>query len=89
MAPNLAASQRNLIHDMIIGASLKAGQIADVAGCSIRFVKYIRSNNRSFGTAKAPWNGGGRPRSITPLMLEALRVLEKPDQYLDDMVVFL
>jgi hypothetical protein len=55
--------------------------MADVAGCSIRSVKYIRSNIRAFGTTKAPWNGGGRPRSITPPMLEALReyLLEKPD----------
>jgi hypothetical protein len=81
MAPNLAASQRQLIHDMIVSKSLTAAQMADVAGCSIRSVKYIRSNLRSFGTVKAPWNGGGRPRSVTPLMLDALleHLLEKPD----------
>lgn len=46
---------------------------------------------RFFGTMKAPWNGGGRPRSITPSMLEALRehLVEKPDQYLDEMVLYL
>ena len=91
MAPNLAASQRQLIHDMIVSKSLTAAQMADVAGCSIRSVKYIRSNLRSFGTVKAPWNGAGRPRSITPSMLEALReyVLEKPGLHLDEMVVYL
>jgi transposase len=91
MAPNLAASQRQLIHDIIVSKSLTAAQMADVAGCSIRSVKYIRSNLRSFGTVKAPWNGAGRPRSITPSMLEALReyVLEKPGLHLDEMVVYL
>jgi transposase len=91
MAPNLAASQRNLVHDMIVSKLFIAEEIADAAGCSIRSVKHIRSNIRSFGTAKAPRNGGGRPRSITPPMLEALReyLLKKPDQYLDEMAAFL
>jgi hypothetical protein len=30
MAPNLAASQRQLIHDMIVSKSLTAAQMADV-----------------------------------------------------------
>jgi hypothetical protein len=49
------------------------------------------SNLRHFGSSKAPSNGGGRPRSITPPMLNALceHLLEKPDLYLDEMVVFL
>ena len=87
----MADSQRNLVHDLIVGSSHTANEIANVAGCSARSVKSIRSNIRTFGTAKAPWNGGGRPRSITPPMLEALRehLFEKPDQYLDEMVVFL
>lgn len=91
MAPNLAASQRNLIYDMLVTSSHTADTIADIAGCSTRSVKAIRSNIRAFNTAKAPWNGGGRPRSITPSMLEALRehLLEKPDKYLDEMVIFL
>jgi transposase len=81
MAPNLAASQNQLIRDMIVSKSLPAAQMADVAGCSIR----------SFGTVKAPWNGGGGPRSVTPLILDALleHFLEKPDQYLDEMILFL
>jgi len=91
MAPNLAASQRNLIYDMIVSKSFTAPQIAHAAGCSIRGVKRFRSNMRFFGTMKVPWNGGGRPRLITPSMLDALRehLLEKPDQYLNEMVVFL
>jgi DNA-binding CsgD family transcriptional regulator len=58
MAPRLAESQRNLIHDMIISKSFTTRQIADVAGCSIRGVKRLRSNIRVFGSVKAPWNGG-------------------------------
>lgn len=69
----MADSQRNLVHDMIVGSSHTANEIANVAGCSARSVKSIRSNIRTFGTARAPWNGGGRPRSITPPMLEAPR----------------
>jgi transposase len=87
MAPNLAASQHNLICDMIISKSLrKDAQMAEVAGCSTRSIKL-----RCFGTTKAPPNGDGRPRSITPPMIEALRehLLERPDQYLDEMAVFL
>ncbi|CDM32992.1 Probable transposable element [Penicillium roqueforti FM164] len=40
-----------------------------------------------FGSVKAPLNKGGRQRSITPVMLEALcdHLLEKPTLYLDGM----
>jgi len=54
MAPNLAASQRQMIHDMILSNELTAAQMADAAGCSVRAVKYIRSNLRAFGSVKAP-----------------------------------
>jgi transposase len=91
MAPNLASSQHDLIHDMIVDEKLKTRQMADVAECSERSIKAIRSNLHYFGTTKAPPNGGGRPRSITPPMLEALceHLLEKPELYLEEMVVFL
>lgn len=92
MAPNLAASQHNLIRDMIISKLLKKdAQMAEVARCSTRSIKHIRSNLRCFGTTKAPPNGGGRPRSITHPMLDALReyLVERPDQYLNEVAVFL
>ena len=91
MAPNLAPSQHNLIHDMIIDEKLKTRQMADVAECSERSIKAIRSNLHYFGTTKAPPNGGRRPRSITPPMLEALckHLFEKPELYLEEMVVLL
>jgi hypothetical protein len=42
---------------------------------------------RRFGSVKAPLNKGGRPRSITPVMLEELwhQLLEKPTLCLDGM----
>jgi transposase len=91
MAPNLVASQHEHIRDMILSKSLTNDQIAQVAGCSERLVRAIRSNLRYFGTTKAPPNGVGRRRSITPPMLAALRehLLEKPELYQDEIVVFL
>jgi len=60
MAPNLAASQYAIIHDMIVSGTLSAAQMADVAGCSKRSIKSIRSNLRCFGTTKASPNGSGQ-----------------------------
>jgi transposase len=91
MAPNLPPSQHEQIRDMILSKSLTPTQMAEVAGCSERSTRAIRSNLQFFGTTKAPPNGVGRPRSITPPMLEALceHLVEKPDLYQDEMVVFL
>jgi transposase len=91
MAPNLAASQHVLIRGMILSKSLTTSQMADVASCSERTIRSIRSNLQCVGTVKAPFNGIGRRRSITPPMLEALRehLLEKPGLYQDEMAEFL
>jgi transposase len=91
MAPNLAVSQHVLIRDMIVSGSLKTNEMADAAYCSPRAIKRIRSNLRHFGSTKAPFNGRGRPRSITPIMLHALcdHLIEKPDLYLDEMALYL
>lgn len=64
--------------------------MAQAAGCSKRAILRIRSNLRLFGTIKAPPIKAGRPRSITPVMLEALcdHLLEKPDSYLSEMELF-
>jgi hypothetical protein len=76
---------------MILSKSLTTAQIADAAECSARSVTTIRSNLRQFGDTRAPSIRAGRPRSITPLMLEALcdHLLEKPGLYLDEMALFL
>lgn len=91
MAPNLAHSQHDLIHDMVLDKKMKVREMANVAECSERSIMAIRSNIRHFGSTKAPPNGGGRPRSITPQMLEVLceHLLEKPWLYLEEMAVFL
>jgi transposase len=91
MAPNLADSQHAEIRHMIHSKSLKADKMAAVAGCSRRSICAINRNLRCFGSTKAPSNGGRRPRSIIPLMLDALcKYLEKdPGKYLYEMVNFL
>jgi transposase len=91
MAPNLAVSQHDFIRDMILEGTLSTAQIATNAGCSERSIKAIKSNLRHFNSTRAPPNGVGRPRSITPLMLGALcdHLLEKPGLYQEEMAVFL
>ena len=91
MAPNLATSQHVMIRDMITHGGFSYPKIARAAGCSTGAVKAISANLRCFGSTTAPPNGGGRPRSIAPPMIDALRehLLEKPDQYLDEMALFL
>jgi transposase len=91
MPPNLAASQHAIIRDMVLSKSLKVKEMAAVAGCSDRTIRAIASNLRYFNSTKAPSNGVGRRRRVTPQMLEALceRLVEKPGMYQDEMVVFL
>jgi hypothetical protein len=86
MAPTLAESQHVMIEHMIPSKSVKSVDIAAAAGCSDRSVRAIRANMRCFGSTRAPFNGAGRPRLITPVMLDALRqkLLEKPGMYLDE-----
>ena len=83
MVPNLAESQHAEIRGMILSKLLNAVQMAKVAGCSDRSVRAIRSNLRYLSTFK--------PRSVTLPMLDALceHLLEKPNLYQDEMVVFL
>jgi hypothetical protein len=84
MAPNLAESQHALIKDMSHSKQFKAEEIADVARCSPRAIYRIKKNHCCFGSTKALSNGVGRPRSITPLMLDALckHLLDKPWLYI-------
>ncbi len=91
MAPHLAKSQVTLITDMISSGSFTNSEIATAANCSSRGVRRIRSNIRYYGAPQAPQNGGGRKRSITPAMLDALceHLLEKPGLYQSEMILFL
>ena len=61
-----------------------------LAGCSPRAIYRINKNIRCFGSAKAPLNGVGWPRIITPPMLDTLfgRLLENPRLYQYEMVDF-
>jgi hypothetical protein len=69
MAPNLALSQHVLIQS-IIESKLQGEEAptdkltAKLATCSLRAVRRYRS--------KAPSNGSGRPKIITPHMLTTL-----------------
>lgn len=77
MAPNLAHAQLDMLHDMLSGKSqgehtLTDAQIAEAIPCSTRTVRHARSNLLLYGSTRAPSNGGGRPSSISPLMLTAL-----------------
>ncbi|KAJ5688704.1 hypothetical protein N7462_003096 [Penicillium macrosclerotiorum] len=65
MAPNLPASTREFIRDMILSKSLTTTQIAQAAGCSPRSVTTIRTNLRQFGDTRAPPVRAG---IITPSM---------------------
>lgn len=71
--------------------SFKTHEIADTAGCSPCSVCVIKSSLRQYGTAKAPPNGGGRPRDIIPPMFDALhkRLIEKPGLCQDKIQLFL
>jgi transposase len=90
MAPNLVLSQHEQIRDMTISKFTNA-TIARTVRCSTCSVQNIRSNLRCFGTTKAPLNGVGRRRTITPPMLSTLleQLIEKPELYQDEIVIFL
>jgi transposase len=91
MAPHLAKSQVALITGMLSSGLFTNSEIAIAANCSTRGVRRIRSNVRYYGAPQAPRNGGGRKRSITPAMLDALceHLLEKPGMYQSEMILFL
>lgn len=87
MAPRLAPSQLVMIRDMISSKSLTTPQMAEAADCSKRSIITISANLCMFGEVRAPLIPGGRPRVISPVILEALcdHLLENPDLYLDEM----
>ncbi|KAK7928422.1 hypothetical protein PG985_005420 [Apiospora marii] len=91
MAPNLAEATHERAQAMIESNQFANKQIAEAVGCSTRSIRTIRANLRYFGTTRAPRNAVGRPRTITPPMLDALcdRLIERPEMYQDEMVAFL
>ena len=91
MPANLKAPQLEQIQHMIKNGSSNRAEIAFATGCSKQAVTYIRQNLQAFGNVRAPRNGVGRPRSITPPMLEAIleRLKENPTLYLDELVIII
>jgi hypothetical protein len=91
MAPNLAESQHAEIRDMILSKSLTVPQMAEVAGCSARSIRAIRSTLRYFGTIRALRTVSHEDEAFTPPMLDTLceHLLEQPELYQDEMAVFL
>lgn len=73
MAPTLTPSQHVRIRDLIADGSFKYVQVANAATCSRDAVKAISANLRRFGSTAAPNNGTGRPKWLTPNMLDVLR----------------
>lgn len=65
--------------------------MAAAARCNERGIQRIARNLRHFGTTKAPSNGAGRRRRITPQMLNTLceHLLVKSWLHQDEMAVFL
>lgn len=65
--------------------------MAQAAGCNRSTTLRISSNIRMFGSVEAPPNKSGRPRSMTPVMLQALYdyLLKEPNLYLDKIAIFL
>jgi DNA-binding Xre family transcriptional regulator len=65
---------------MIHSGELSINEMSQAAGCNQSTISRISSNIRMFGSVKAPPIKGGRPRNITPVMLEALcdHLVEKP-----------
>jgi transposase len=64
---------QGIIESKLQGEEAPADELtANLATCSLRAVRRHRSNLLQFGSTKAPSNGSGRPKSITPHMLTAL-----------------
>jgi len=96
MAPHLALSQHVLIQSIIesklLGEAAPTDELtAQLATCSLRAVRRYRSNLLHFGSTKAPPNSSGRPKTITPYMLTALRdkLSVNPSMRFKDMAAFL
>lgn len=91
MAPNLALSTLEFIHDMILSNKLTYSQIANAAGCYLSTITQYVTKIELFRDVKAPLNKDRRPRRLTLIMLKALcdYLLKEPYLYLNEIVIFL
>ena len=96
MAPNLAVATHELTEN-VIKSKLQGDrgptdeQTASIARCSARTIRRHRRNVLLYGSTKAPPNGAGRPKTITPPMFSALcdKLSITPSMRLKGMVAFL
>ncbi len=90
MAPQLAPSQREQIHGILL-RQLPNNEIAETVGYSERAVRKIRSRLQRYRTTTSPSNRVGRHRKITPLMRDALfeQLAKRPDMFRYEMIHFL
>ena len=81
MPPALSDMQLDIVKTMLTG-KFDQGKIADAAGCSIRQVKKIKKNIRTFGTTKASkLKAQGRPRVVTREAVEVLSLFFHLNDY--------
>ena len=81
MPPALSDTQFNIVKTMLTG-TFDQGKIADAAGCSIRQVKRIKKNIRTFGTAKTPkLKAQRRPRLVTREAAEVFSLFFHINEY--------
>lgn len=83
MAPNLIVVQRHHIADLIRADQLSDVQIAAEIPCTDRAIRRIRANLQCFGRPTAPCHGPGRPRTVTPVMMQSMC------QYLESYAIIL
>lgn len=93
MAPRLNLSQHKRARAMIVIEHLTTPDIAAQLGCDERTVTRLRRKIRLFGDTKTPTDlyQTGRPRTVTPLMLETMRkeLAERPDMYREEISAYL
>ena len=81
MPPALSDTQFNIVKTMLT-RTFDQGKIADAAGCSIRQVKRIKKNIRTFGTAKTPkLKVQGRLQVVTREAVEVLSLFFHLNDY--------
>ena len=90
MALIFAKSQRDPIHSMISSGLFINRAIAEAASYTPFYVRVAHSNIPDFGSTRAPRNGSGPKRTITPLKLDALceHLFGKPRLFRTEIIVF-
>ncbi|KJZ70589.1 hypothetical protein HIM_10018 [Hirsutella minnesotensis 3608] len=90
MPARLDESQHKQIKALILEGRSNV-DIAKTVSCSERTIRRLRPKLIRFGTTKTPTHHTGRPRMLTPLMLQTLqnKLLQQPDMFRDEMIAYL